>query len=912
MFYSRHSILKLLFILFLGLALKTWAAPTINLPLQKEEINMLEYLDILEDSDANLTLEDVISKDFATKFIPAQSNGLNIGFTKSAYWVRFTAQNLQLHSPPTVLILHFANTNKVDFYQVSAQGDLIKKIQTGNQRPLNSRDVLNPNIIFTLSISKKNTNTFYLRFKNKATTNLSMSLTTTDKYIEITRFNNFLMGVFIGIMLILIGYNFTLAYSFKDKTYFYFNLSIIFFTLYTLSYKGYANLYLWPYYPELNLLSLEIFLSSLIISFLLFTDNFLSVKKYFPHCYILLQGLIAIGFLLITASFIMDFQIVIRFINYTILISFIIVLSLAYLSWYKKYSNVYFLISLLFFFVMSLLTMLVVFGIIQSRFFTDNSYIFGSFPPIIIMSLALANRIKGLKSDKERAEQELSKSIEKFKSIIDYSRDIFWEADKNSVFRYLSPNVKKVVGWSPDEMVGTKAFDYLKPKEVERMMKTLKTSALTNTPVLSHQYEMRNKDNKWIILEKNAKPFYNENGKLLGFRGNDRDITTHYRQKKVLQESEEKFKAIVENTHTAILIVDNKYTIIYANPRFEKMVGYPLNELSGTDFRKYLNPKMVEMVSKRYKLRQEGKKVPESYEIELINKEKLSIPVKIFVNTVKDDSHKPITIAQIIDLTEQKHLENQLITSQKMEAIGTLAGGIAHDFNNLLTVVKGYSEVLLMQLKESDQRQKHIETILSASLKAESLTRQILAFSRKQIYQPQIVDINKLLSDFIKMAGRLIGEDIHIETKFSEKLPRIVADPGQIEQVIINILVNARDAINDQKNIKEKKITIGTQIISKDNNPVLISAETHYSEYIEISVSDTGIGMSDDVKKKIFEPFFTTKEKNKSTGLGMATAYGIVTQNEGFIDIDTKLYKGSVFKIYWPVKNDNDDMLEKE
>ena len=912
MFNSRHNVLKSLIILFLGLASKTWAAPIITLPLQKEEINLLEYIDILEDPGEDLTLVDVISKNYSDKFSSAKTRGLNIGFTHSAYWVRFSVKKNKLHIPPTVLILHFANTNRADFYQLSAKGTVIKRIRTGNLRPLNTKDVLNPNIIFTISIPGKEINTFYLRIQNDATTNLTMSMTTADKYIKISRSNNFLMGLFIGIMLILIGYNLTLAYSFKNKTYFYFIFSIIFFTLYTLSFKGYAYLYLWPHSPELNLLSLEISLSLLIISFLLFTDNFLSVKKYFPRTHIILGILAGAALILFVLSFIMEFQIVIRAINFVIITSFIIVLSLSYLSWHKKYTSAYFLSSLLFFFVMTLMTMLVVFGIIQSRFFTDNSYILGSFPPILLMSLALANQVKSLKSDKEKTEQELSASLEKFKAIIDYSNDIFWEADKNSFFRYLSPNVQKVSGWSTEEMIGKRAFDYLKPKEVERMMKTLKTSALTNTPVLGHEYEMRNKNNEWIILEKNAKPFYNKDGKLLGFRGNDRDITLHYRQKKILQESEEKFKAIVENTQTAITMINNKYTIIYANPRFEKLTGYPLDELNGTDFRKYVNPVIAEMVSKRYKIRQDGKKVPESYEIEIINKKGIVIPVKIFVNVVKDYNHKTITIAQIIDLTEQKHLENQLITSQKMEAIGTLAGGIAHDFNNLLTVIKGYSEVLLMRLKESDQRRKHIETILSASQKAESLTKQILAFSRKQIYQPQIVDINKLLSNFIKMASRLIGEDIHIETYLSENLPRIKADPGQIEQIVINILVNARDAINELKNIKEKKITIRTQIINKDNHSVLMSAEAQYNEYIEVSIADTGIGMSDDIKKKIFEPFFTTKEKNKSTGLGLATAYGIITQNEGFIDIESKLYKGSVFKIYWPVKNSNDKKLEKD
>ncbi len=910
--FLRHIIITLFIVTSLIFPLISDAAETITLPLQKDEINIVDYLEIYEDAEAGLTLKDITSTEYSNKFIPARKSGLNRGFTHSAYWVRFNAQKTIPHSPPAVLIVHFANINRVDFFQLTQEGELIKKVRTGNLRSVGSRDVFNPNIIFTLSLPNESVNTFYLRFKNDATTNLTMSIATADKYTKIVRLNNFLMGIFIGIMLILIGYNFTLGFSFKNKTYFYFNFSIIFFTLYTLAYKGYAYLYLWPDFPFLNLISLELFLTILIYSFLSFADNFLSLKKHFPQIHNIYQMGKTAALLLLISSFFIDFQVVIQLINYVIIISFLLNLYVAYIAWRKKYTSVYFLSSMLFFFTMTLLTMLVVFGVMQSRVFTDNSYIIGSFPPILLMSLALANQVKELKSDKEKIERELSKSIEKFKSFIDYSLDIFWEADKNSVFRYISPNVENVLGWTAEEMIGKRAFDYLKPQEVSRQRELLRTSVLSKEPILGYEYEMRNKNNEWIIFEKNAKPFYDENGKFLGFRGSDRDITVNYQRKKALKESEEKFKAIVQNTQTAILMVDDNYQIIYANPRLEKMIGYSLDKIIGTDFRKYLDPKLVGMVAKRYKLRQQGKKIPESYEIELKNIQEKTIAVKIYVTTVKDFNNKPLTIAQIIDLTKQKHLENQLITSKKMEAIGTLAGGIAHDFNNLLTVIKGYSEVLLMHLKENDQRRKHIETIYSASQKAEALTKQILAFSRKQIYQPQQIDLNKLLSDFIKMAGRLIGEDIQIETNFSKTLPMVKADPGQIEQIIINLLVNARDAINEQKNNREKKITITTGLTDKDNNPLLQSTKTKYRTYIEISVKDTGVGMSEDIKTKIFEPFFTTKDKNKNTGLGLATVFGIISQNDGLIDIESALYKGAVFKIYWPVDNNTEDNLIEE
>ncbi len=259
---------------------------------------------------------------------------------------------------------------------------------------------------------------------------------------------------------------------------------------------------------------------------------------------------------------------------------------------------------------------------------------------------------------------------------------------------------------------------------------------------------------------------------------------------------------------------------------------------------------------------------------------------------------------------EQKanFLEEQLRQSQKMEAVGRLAGGIAHDFNNLLTVIKGYSELSLLTLKDGDSLKGNIEEIRKASQRAADLTRQLLAFSRRQILEFKVLDLNSILQNLDKMLRRIIGEDIELIYLLSHHLGKIKSDPGQIEQVILNLALNARDAMPSGG-----KLTIETYNVEFDKT----YARTHFGvkpgHYIMLSVSDTGCGLSAEAKEHLFEPFFTTKEKGKGTGLGLSTVYGIVKQSEGDIDAHSESGLGTIFKIYLPrVEEEVSVLLHKD
>jgi two-component system cell cycle sensor histidine kinase/response regulator CckA len=247
------------------------------------------------------------------------------------------------------------------------------------------------------------------------------------------------------------------------------------------------------------------------------------------------------------------------------------------------------------------------------------------------------------------------------------------------------------------------------------------------------------------------------------------------------------------------------------------------------------------------------------------------------------------------DVTQQRRLEEQLTQSQKMEAIGLLAGGVAHDFNNLLVVIESYSELLLQDLPEGDSKRDDIREILGAGRRASALTRQLLAFSRRQVLQTSLLDLNEIVANIEKMLRRIIGEDVDLVTDLDPALGTIKADPGQIEQIIVNLTVNARDAMP-----KGGKVVIETRNLELDEDYAELHAGVKAGHYVMLAVTDTGTGMDEATQKRIFEPFFTTKEVGKGTGLGLSTVYGIAQQSGGHIWVYSELNRGTSFKTYFP------------
>ncbi|MCD6532843.1 MAG: response regulator [Deltaproteobacteria bacterium] len=283
----------------------------------------------------------------------------------------------------------------------------------------------------------------------------------------------------------------------------------------------------------------------------------------------------------------------------------------------------------------------------------------------------------------------------------------------------------------------------------------------------------------------------------------------------------------------------------------------------------------------------------------------------VSVSPIFDPQGKIVALTHFcLDISEQKKLSEQYQQAQKMEAVGRLAGGVAHDFNNLLTIINGYSEMALMKLKEPSPLRRQLHEIHQAGQRAANLTRQLLAFSRKQVVRPVVLQLNDKVLEMDKMLKRLIGEDIVLTTKLEEELSLILADPGQVEQIIINLVVNAADAVKeDGRAAGIGRIDVSTAKIRLEKRPLACWGEFVVGSYISLQVKDSGPGIAKEFFEHIFEPFFTTKAQGKGTGLGLSTVYGIVEQNHGLIKVENTL-EGALFTIYWPqLKTANEDLL---
>jgi PAS domain S-box-containing protein len=364
-----------------------------------------------------------------------------------------------------------------------------------------------------------------------------------------------------------------------------------------------------------------------------------------------------------------------------------------------------------------------------------------------------------------------------------------------------------------------------------------------------------------------------------------------------------------------MVMIDKDGAFRYINPKFRELFGYDLNDVPNgkTWFRKaYPDPAYRHHVISTWindlEGSRSGEKRPRTFTVtckggteKIIN----FIPVQLGTG---ENLMACEDITEIRRAGEEKAvLQEQLRHSQKMEAIGRLAGGVAHDFNNLLTVIKGYSQLSLMDLEEDDPLRGNIDEIQNAADRATSLTRQLLAFSRRQVMEMKVLDVNTLLRDLEKMLRRIIGEDVEIVIQLAEDLGRVRADVGQVEQVIMNLAVNARDAMPFGG-----KLTIETANVELDESYACNHVDVKPGHYVMFSVNDTGVGMTPEVRERIFEPFFTTKKKGGGTGLGLSTAYGIVKQSNGHIGVYSVQGKGTTFKIYLPRVNEPLEEIRKE
>lgn len=369
-----------------------------------------------------------------------------------------------------------------------------------------------------------------------------------------------------------------------------------------------------------------------------------------------------------------------------------------------------------------------------------------------------------------------------------------------------------------------------------------------------------------------------------------------------LMESEARFRALVEHSYDAITLVSADLESIYNSRSVERISGYAPEELQGQRVDQFAHPDDLAVVRERFAecMENPGRVVP----IEFRYRHKdgsWRFAEAVIVNRLADPAVGAIVINHR-DVTKRREseralreTEDRLRQASKMEAVGRLAGGIAHDFNNVLTAIFGYSDLLRDQMPEEDPRRPDLDEIRRSAERAASLTRQLLAFSRKQVMQPRVLDLNDTIANVQKLLSKLVGDDVQLTIRRAAGLWQVKADPGQIEQVLMNLTANARDAMPEGG-----WMTVETVNVVMDEEAVRVLPGLLPGAYVRLAVTDTGIGMSEATRNNVFEPFFTTKEQGKGTGLGLATVYGIVKQSGGGIYVTSEEGKGTRFDVYLP------------
>ena len=493
-----------------------------------------------------------------------------------------------------------------------------------------------------------------------------------------------------------------------------------------------------------------------------------------------------------------------------------------------------------------------------------------------------------------RTRRRLLEREELFRLITENVADMIAVVDMEGHRLYNSPSYHRLLGYTEEELKASSSVDQIHPDDRNRVREAADEARRSGVgrPL---EYRMRHKDGTWRVLESTASVIRGPSGEPGRLVIVNRDITERKEAAESLRLSETGFRSMIEDAPYGIYRASINGKLLSANPALQKILGYEkLDELLGASLPRdiFRSPSDFSGLKELLENASEFKDV----ELELKRRDGAPITVRCTGKKVKAEYQgEPCFDVFAEDVTERRILERQLRMAGKMEAVGRLSGGIAHDFNNLLGVIIGYSQVLKRKLSSDVQMLECAEEIEKAGQRAASLTRQLLAFSRQQILTPSILQLNDLVLDMVKMLPRLLGEDITVSTSLSSDLGMVKADQSQIEQVIMNLAVNARDAMPEGGALR-----IETANAELDQAYSWQHAGAKPGHYVMLAVIDSGTGIDAETLTHVFEPFFTTKEVGKGTGLGLATVYGVVKQSGGYIWVDSKPGEGASFQIFLP------------
>jgi two-component system, cell cycle sensor histidine kinase and response regulator CckA len=497
------------------------------------------------------------------------------------------------------------------------------------------------------------------------------------------------------------------------------------------------------------------------------------------------------------------------------------------------------------------------------------------------------------REEKIRAESLLAASERRFRSLVQNSSDLVTIVAPDSTILYASDSAERLVGYAPGQLVGTTLLGYVDASDAEAVRGLLQNrNGKSSGPV---EFSLRRADGSPVWLEAVGSNLLAD-PTIQGIVLNARDVSERKRADRALRESEERYRDLFDNASDLVCMSAPDGTLLYVNKAWQEGTRYSQDEMARMQLIDVVQPESRSHFTAVLRRVLAGERLDH---VELMLVPKSGPPITVEGNlscTFKDG--KPSVVRGIYrDVTERKRIDEQLRRAERMQAAGKLAGGVAHEVNNMMTGVIGFSEFVLRSFDLNDPRRADVEEVIRAGTRAADVTRQLLAFTRQQFLRPQLVQLNAVVSDMEKMLRHSLGEDKLLELRLSSESCQIRADRGQLEQVLINLVLNARDAIQGHGRVG---IQTGCAVLDETYAERHGGVDIPPGRYVMLAISDTGCGMDGDVQARIFEPFFTTKPVGQGTGLGLSTVYGIVKQSGGFVWVYSELNQGSVFKVYLP------------
>lgn len=503
----------------------------------------------------------------------------------------------------------------------------------------------------------------------------------------------------------------------------------------------------------------------------------------------------------------------------------------------------------------------------------------------------------------------ITASEQRLHSIFENTAEGIFQSSADGAYQKVNPALARIYGYESPEAMLTELTDIGRQLYVDPERRSQFVAVLERRNRISHfESEVWRRDGVKIWISENARAVRDENGSLLYYEGTVQDITERKAAQDALAKERNMLRTVIDAWPDIVYVKDTQGRYLLSNRAHTENLG--MNDPSEIVGRKpedfFLPSRAARLSEEDLELMRTGKTVINREEVRIAgtNEQRWFLCAKIPLY----DSAGVVTglVCLSRDLTEQKLAEQQLRQSQKMEAVGQLAGGVAHDFNNIMTAILGFSELIAMKIGDNMNVRQELDQIQAGAVRASALTQQLLAFSRKQVTLAKPLNLNQVITGIEPMLRRLVGDHIHFRTCLDSSIGIIEADLHQVEQVVMNLVINARDAVQDGGSI-----TIETRQVYVDGLSAHQKLDILPGVYVQMAVCDDGCGIPKDIQERIFEPFFTTKEQGKGTGLGLATAYGIIRQNKGHICVQSDVGQGATFTVYLPLKTESGETETK-